>query len=87
MIINLLLNVFILFIGAIFSWLDVVETLPQIGGYDIDTALVNGVGQMNQFFFTFWYLQIMFYGFLFLLGYFAVKNIIKFFLGSHTPGD
>lgn len=85
MIINLLLNVVVLFIGALFSWLPQVTTLPYIVDYDIDTALVNGVGQLRTFFEAFWVLGIMFQGFIFLLGYYSIKMVLKFFLGSRSP--
>jgi len=87
MIINLILNVVVLILGAIFSWLPQVTVLPNIVGYDIDTALNNGIGQMYVFFNAFWPLEIMFQGFLFLLGYYAIKMVLKFFLGSRAPAS
>jgi hypothetical protein len=87
MIINLLLNVLVLFIGALFSWLPVVTVLPTIADFDIDSALNNGVGQMYTVFNAFWVFGVMFQGFLFLMGYYVLKKIVRFFLGSHSPTD
>lgn len=87
MIVNLILNVFILILGALFSWLPQVTTLPFIVDYDIDTALNTGVGQLYTFLNAFWPIYIMFQGFLFILGYFAIKMVLKFFLGSRSPSN
>jgi hypothetical protein len=86
MIVNLFLNVFVLILGALFSWLPTINTLPVIVGYDIDSALVTGVGQMRAFFTAFWPLSIMFSGFLVIMGYYGIKLVLSFFLGSRTPG-
>lgn len=86
MIINLLLNVIVLFLGAIFSWLPQVTLLPNVAGADIDTALMTGVGQLNTFMNAFWPIYIMFQGFIFLMGYYAVKVVVRFFIGHRTPG-
>lgn len=87
MIINLLINLVVLLIGAIFSWLPQVTTLPTIGGYDIDTALVTGIGYFHKFAETFWPLQYMFNAFLFLMAYYLLKIGITFFLGHRAPGS
>jgi hypothetical protein len=81
----LLLNVFVLFLGAFFSYFPVVDTLPTIVGYDIDTALVNGMGQLHAFFETFWYLGVLFQGFIALMVYYAGKMAVKLFFGSRAP--
>ena len=86
MIVNLFLNLIVLFIGAIFSWLPQVTTLPMIAGYDIDTALVSGMGQFHAFTQTFWPIQDMFYAFLFLMVYYITITGIRFFLGHRAPG-
>ena len=86
MITNMILNIIVLFLGAIFSWLPQVTTLPMIGSYDIDTALVNGVGELRAFMIAFWPVEIMFQGFLFLILYYMLKATVKFFLGHRTPG-
>lgn len=87
MIINLLINLVILILGAIFSWLPVVTTLPQIGGYDIDGSLVTGIGYLHTFTTSFWPLQYMFNAFLFLMGYYSIKMAVTFFLGHRAPGQ
>lgn len=86
MIIAFLLNFVVLIIGAIFSLLPAVETLPTIGGFDIDAALVTGIGQLNAFVTAFWPVKIMFVGFLFLMGYYAFKIGLKFLIGHRAPG-
>lgn len=87
MIINLLIGLIVLIIGAIFSWLPIVTTLPAIGVFDIDNALVHGVGQLHTFITTFWPIDYMFKGFLFLMGYYIIKMTVNFFLGHRTPGN
>ncbi len=87
MIVSLFINFVILVIGAIFSFLPVVTTLPTIGGFDIDAALVTGIGQFNTVANAFWPLYYVFLGFLALLVYFAVKIGIRFFLGHRAPGS
>ena len=85
MIINLFLNLIVLIIGVILSWLPTVTTLPLINGYDIDTAFVTGMSQLNSLFTTFWALSIMFQGFLFIMAYYILKLTLKFFLGHRSP--
>ena len=84
MIITLLINLIVIILGTIFSWLPVVTTLPNIAGYDIDSALVSGVGQLYNFMNTFWPIKIMFQGFLFLLLYYISKFILRFFIGHRS---
>lgn len=84
MIINLLLNVLVLFLGGIFSWLPQITTLPTINGFDIDAYMVQGMGYFATIAAAFWPLSIMFQGFLVLMGYFLIKMIIRFFLGSRA---
>jgi ABC-type phosphate/phosphonate transport system permease subunit len=86
MIINLLIGLITLILGAIFSWLPIVTTLPTIAGFDIDGALVTGMGQFNTFVTTFWPLDYMFKAFLVLMGYYGLKMLITFFLGHRAPG-
>jgi hypothetical protein len=85
MLVMLLLNVIVLFLGAFFSFFPTVDTLPLIVGYDIDGALVSGVGQLHSFFATFWYLGVLFQGFLALMVYYAGKMIVRVFFGSRAP--
>lgn len=87
MIIAFLFNLIVLVIGAIFSILPEVSTLPSVGGFDIDAALVAGIGQLNAFFTAFWPLSIMFQGFLVIMGYHALKIGIKFLIGHRAPGN
>jgi hypothetical protein len=85
MIVSLLINLIVLILGAIFSWFPVVTKLPTIGGFDIDTALVSGVGQFLVYTDAIWPLKIMFYGFLALMGYYLTMMIVRFFLGHRSP--
>jgi len=85
MIIMFLLNVFTLFVGALFSWLPTIETLPSILGVDIDAYLVLWTGMLRRLLDTFWPFLYMINGALVILAYFSVKMIIKFFLGNRAP--
>jgi hypothetical protein len=80
----LFLNVAVLFLGAIFSWLPTVDTLPTIIGYDIDGLLNLGAGYVAGVLQAFWPLGIMFQGFLALMVYFSIKMVLRFFLGSRV---
>lgn len=86
MIINLLLNFITIVLAGIFMWLPEVDTLPNIAGYDIDAGLQTAVGYLQSFTATFWPIEILFQGFLFLMGYYLVKILLRFFLGSRSPG-
>lgn len=85
MIINFLLNIVVLILNVIFGWLPEVITLPTIVGYDIDGALVSGVGQLRFFFSSFWAIGYMFSGFLVIIGYYVMKATLKLFLGARAP--
>lgn len=87
MIINFILDLFILFIGGIFSWLPQIATLPTIAGYDIDGALVTGMGDFYAFATAEWPLMYVMYGFGAIMGYLILKKVVKFFFGSHAPID
>ena len=85
MITTLILNIIVMVVGVFFFWLPQITVLPTIGGYDIDTALVNGVGQMNTVLVAFWPIKHFMIGFGVLLGYFIIKMTLKFFLGHRAP--
>lgn len=87
MITDLFINFVVLIITAIFSWAPIVTALPTIYGFNIDGAFVTGMGEVNVFLQSFWPELIMFQGFLFLLGYYAIKMVLKFFLGHRAPGQ
>jgi membrane protein required for beta-lactamase induction len=74
-----------MFISAIFMWLPVVDKLPTIGGFDIDGALATGVAELHGIMHVFWLLQDIFFGFVALLTFYAVKMGIVFFLGHRAP--
>ncbi len=85
MIIILLINLVVLILGSIFSLFDQVTTLPTLFGFDIDAALVTGVGSLHSLFTTFWVLGDIFNGFLALMSYYGLKMIIRFFFGHRSP--
>jgi hypothetical protein len=86
MITDLFLNFVLLIFGAIFSILPIVDKLPTIAGYDIDGAMVLGMGYLNSFFNAFWAESIMFQGFLVIVVYYILKMGLTFFLGHRMPG-
>jgi hypothetical protein len=85
MIINLLIDLVIYILGALLFLLPDVTKFPSIMGFDIDTALVSGIGQLQTFMLAFWPLKIMFGGFLFLMGYYALKIGLRFIIGHRAP--
>lgn len=87
MIVLFLLQVLISGIGIIFWPLPTITTLPTIGGYDIDSALVSGMGELNAYAAAVWPLQDVFVAVLVLFSYYGLKMILKLVLGSHAPGS
>jgi hypothetical protein len=85
MLIIFALNVIVLGFGAIFLWLPVVTTLPQIVGYNIDGALVQGMGYVNTVLGAIWPLMYVFLGMLSLMTYYTIKMGVKFLLGHRAP--
>lgn len=86
MIFNFFLNFIILTFGAIFTVLPSATKLPTIGGYDIDGALVTGMGAFHTFVAAFWPIQDMFYGALAIFAYFGIKMLARLLLGHRAPG-
>ncbi len=86
MIFTFILNLVVTILSIIFSGLPKVTTLPTINGFDIDSTLLTGVGDLNTVFGTFWYLRDFFYGALVLLTYYGIKMLLKAVLGSRAPG-
>lgn len=87
MIILFVLDLVKLVIGFVTSLIPQATKLPAIGGYDIDGALVAGIGQLHQFSAAFWPLTYLFQAFLVLMGYYIIKLTIRLLLGSRTPTD
>lgn len=85
MLIHILLVIFTVTLSLIFAWFPIITTLPTIGGFDIDGALVSGMGQFNTFVNAFWFLGVIFQGFLFLMGYYTLKLLLRFLLGNRSP--
>jgi len=87
MIVNLILNVLVGILNTLFSVFPTVTTLPSIAGADLDGSLVAGVSFLRRLMVVFFPIQIIFEGFLFLMGYYFAKAVLKIFLGSRTPGN
>ena len=85
MLIMLLWNVVILAIGSIFAWLPIVVTLPNIVGYNIDGALITGMGYVNQVITNIWPLYYVVQGMLYLMLYYTIKMGLRFLLGHRAP--
>lgn len=86
MIVQAIINVFFILLGAILSWLPTIEKLPTINGYDIDTALNTGVSYFYAVASGFKPLGLVFAGFIVLISYYTIKMVLKFFLGHRAPG-
>jgi len=71
---------------AAFSWLPKITTLPAIGGYDIDAALVSGMSMFYTVAHSLWYLWDIWVAFLVLMSYYTAKMVLKMFLGHRAPG-
>ena len=87
MITNLIINLIFLVIGSVFSFLQPITTLPTINGFDIDAAMVQGMGYFHTFAAAFWPLEYMFQGFLVLMLYYSVKMTLRIFLANRTQGS
>lgn len=85
MIIQLILYVILSVLTLLFSWLPVVTTLPSVNGYNIDAALVQGVAMFYTYAGAVWPVLDVFNGFLFLMGYYLLKMVVRFFLGHRAP--
>jgi hypothetical protein len=81
----------ILFITSIlnvtFSWLPKVETLPIIMGVDVDAQLLAGMGLINRLSELFWMMGDLITAAKIMLGYYVIKMVLGFFLGSRSPGS
>lgn len=80
-----LLNVVVIALGGIFTWLPAVDTLPNIVGYNVDSALLQAMGYSNRIFEAFYPLAIMFQASLVLFGYYIIKMGLRFLLGHRAP--
>lgn len=88
MIIEFTLDTIITVLNVILSWLPDATTLPQIVGADLDGSLVTAVSFLRRIMEVYWFLGIIFDGFLFLLVYYITKMVLKLFLASrlHNAG-
>lgn len=85
MLLQFFLNWIITLLEILFSWLPNVTTLPTIGGYDLDGALVTGVASFKEFILVVWPIGVVFDAFMILMLYYLTKMMLKFFLGSRAP--
>ncbi len=86
MIFQTLINMFVILVGAILSWLPVVTKLPSINGFDIDTSLTQGMALFYDVKVNIWPFGLVFAGFIVLMGYYSTKMLLRFFLGHRAPG-
>lgn len=70
---------------ALLGWLPDVTTLPTIGGYDIDTALVNGVSGAYTFANVVWPVYDVLVGAAFIWAFHMTMIFAKMILGSRVP--
>jgi amino acid transporter len=87
MITSIFIGIIVSLISTVFSMLPTVTTLPTIAGYDVDGALVTGMGEFTHFIQDVWPIYDVFLGFLVLMGYFGIKMLLKAVLGSRAPGS
>lgn len=85
MIINLLLNLIVLIIGSVFSWLPRVEKLPEIIGFDVDAFLVQGIGYIGTISDYLWPVTLVFGAALIVGFYLGLKLMIKLIMGHRAP--
>jgi hypothetical protein len=86
MIFSYLIKFVLSILFAFLDWLPDVKTFPTIGGFDIDGALVTGLGYVRTFTQTFWLFDYVLVAFLSLMGYYIVKMVVRLVLGSRAPG-
>lgn len=85
MIFNYIFDFFVDVMGSVLGLFPSVSTLPTIGGFDIDAALVLGVAQLRSFMEAFWFLQTLFAGFLALVFYYLLKIVLRTLIGHRAP--
>ena len=85
MLISNILGVLANIVAVLCSFLPSVTVLPTIAGYDIDTALVTGVGQAYQFASVVWPIWDVLLGALFLWGFHSLMLLVKLLLGHRAP--
>ena len=85
MLISSLLSVIANVLTVILSFLPAVTTLPNIAGYDIDTALTTGVGQAYQFANVVWPIWDVLLGALFLWTFHLLMLFVRLLIGHRSP--
>ena len=72
-------------LGVVFSVFGTVTTLPNVLGFDIDSALITGIQYFNQIATVFWPLKLELLGVLSIFAYIGIKKIIIITMGSRSP--
>lgn len=85
MIFSKIFTVVIAGINWVIAQLPSATTLPTIGGFDTDSALVNAIGLFNTLKASVWVFTDLWYAFLALVTYWGVKILLKVLLGQRTP--
>ena len=85
MLITAILNLLSAIFKAMFFFLPAVNTLPTIAGYDIDTALVTGVGQAYQFATYIWPIYDVLIGAMFIWTFHIGMLFLRLLLGHRAP--
>lgn len=84
MIIQLFIAILLTLLSLIFGSLPTITTLPTVAGVNIDGYLVAGIGQFYSFAKAVWPLRDVMIGLVALLGYYAVRMVLRVFLGARA---
>jgi hypothetical protein len=85
MLISKLLTLIANVIAAMLSFLPTVLVLPTINGYDIDSALVTGVGQAYNFANYIWPVRDVLLGAVVLWAFHGLMIFVRLLLGHRAP--
>lgn len=85
MITDAILSVIVNGFVSVLLWLPQVNTLPMIGGYDIDGTLVTGVGATYAFARIVWPIYDVLIGASFIWGFHLLMLFLKALLGHRAP--
>ena len=82
MIVQYLLQIAVVMINFVFSWLPSVDKLPTILGIDTDYQLEYYIGMIYRLSDSFWLIGDIIVVFIILIGYFVKKRTLRFFFGA-----
>jgi hypothetical protein len=85
MIVALIINIILLIVTTLLSWLPDALTLPTIGNVNIDTSFANGVGYVHYLGEIFPPLTTILTAAIIYLSFKVVMILLKVFLGSRAP--